>query len=97
MELLDSVSMSAVNKFACSGRKWAEKDSLFFKFQGNSQAALQETAKVVKTIVEKYGGFGFELARDEKDAEMLWRDRKNAYAAGLAFVKGYKGNPTDVW
>jgi D-lactate dehydrogenase (cytochrome) len=89
--------MFAVNKFACSGRKWAEKDSLFFKFQGHSQTALQETADVVKKIVEKHGGTGFELARNEEDAEALWRDRRNAYAAGLAFIKGHKGVPTDVW
>jgi D-lactate dehydrogenase (cytochrome) len=89
--------MYAVNKYGCSGRKWPEKDSLFFKFQGHSQAALQDTAKVVKTIVEKHGGTGFELARNEEDAEALWKDRRNAYSAGLAFVKGSRGTPTDVW
>lgn len=89
--------MFAVNMHASPGRKWAEKDSLFFKFQGHSQAALQETAKVVKTIVEKHGGTRFELARDEEDAEAMWNDRRNAYSAGLAFMEGGRGTPTDVW
>lgn len=96
IELLDKVSMFAVNMHASPGRKWAEKDSLFFKFQGHSQAALQETAKVVKTIVEKHGGTRFELARDEEDAEAMWNDRRNAYSAGLAFMEGGRGTPTDV-
>lgn len=98
VELLDNVSMSALNKYGkLSGRDWAEKDSLFFKFQGPSKRALQETAEIVKKIVEKHGGTGFELARNDEDSEALWKDRRNAYAAGLTLIDGYKGIPTDVW
>ena len=89
--------MDAINKFGVSKRKWPVKDSLFFKFQGPSAASLKETAQVVKRIVEKHGGTGFQLARNEEEADELWSDRKNAHFAGLSLVKGSKGQPTDVW
>ncbi|KAG6900075.1 hypothetical protein C0993_003425 [Termitomyces sp. T159_Od127] len=96
VELVDDVFMAATNKFGMSKRKWPEKDSLFFKFQGVSPASLQETARVVRKIVEKHGGTGFELARSKKEAEELWDDRKNAHYSGMSLVEGARGWPTDV-
>ena len=89
--------MAAINKFGISKRIWPEKDSLFFKFQGPSAASLNETADVVKEIVEKHGGIGFQLAQNAEEADELWSDRKNAHYAGLALVEGSRGWPTDVW
>ena len=97
VELVDNISISAINKVGTSKRKWPEKDSPFFKFQGHSVASLHETAKVVKQIVEKHGGSGFQLARNDEEAEALWSDRKNVHYAGLALVEGSLGWPTDVW
>jgi len=99
VELLDSISMAAINKYGSSGRKRPERDSLFFKIQGHSQAALQDTAGVVRKIAEKHDGTGFELAQNEKEAAILWDDRRNAYSAGLALMKEGRGRgfPTDVW
>jgi len=34
VELLDGPSMKVINKYGLAKRKWPEKDSLFFKFQG---------------------------------------------------------------
>lgn len=89
--------MAATNKYGMSKRKWPEKDSLFFKLQGPTQASIRETAQIVKKVVEKHGGTGFELARSTKEAEDLWADRKNAHYSGMALVEGAKGWPTDVW
>jgi D-lactate dehydrogenase (cytochrome) len=89
--------MRATNKYGQSHRKRLEKDSLFFKFQGPSQASLHETARVVKEIVEKHGGTGFELAANAEEAADIWADRKNAHYSGLALIEGCKGWPTDVW
>ena len=89
--------MRATNIYGMSTRKWPEKDSLFFKFQGHSTDALRETARVVKRVVERHGGTGFTLARNEKEASDLWTDRKNAHYSGIALVEGAKGWPTDVW
>ena len=97
VELVDNIAMSLINKVGSSGRKWPEKDSLFFKFQGPSVASLHETADVVKQIVEKHGGSDFQLARNDEEADALWSDRKNAHYAGLTLVEGSLGWPTDVW
>ena len=89
--------MRSTNLYGMSVRKWPELDSLFFKFQGPTPASLTETARIVQRISEKYGGTGFDLAKDEKEATDLWADRKNALYSGLALVPGGKGWSTDVW
>lgn len=89
--------MQATNVYGATKRKWPEKDSLFFKFQGPTAASLKESADIVKKIVRKYGATGFESARDQAEAEELWNDRKNALYSGLALVPGSRGWSTDVW
>jgi len=97
VELLDALSMKAINDYGVSTRKWPEKDSLFFKFQGPSNASLKETATTVRDIVEKHGGSGFALARSEKEARELWMDRKNLFHSKLALLEGSRAVTTDVW
>ncbi|KAJ3998891.1 FAD-linked oxidase-like protein [Lentinula boryana] len=96
VELLDDVFMHAINNFGQSGRTWPTKDTLFFKLQGHNHASLMESAKVVKEVVKKHGGFDFQLARNEKEADDLWHDRKNAHYSGLALVPGSRPIATDV-
>ncbi|KAF8192120.1 FAD-linked oxidase-like protein [Pholiota molesta] len=96
VELVDDVFIGAINTYGMSKRKYAVADSLFFKFQGPTPAALKETAAIVRRVVEKHGGTGFQLARTQEEAEELWSDRKNAHYAGLALAPGAKGWPTDV-
>ncbi|KAF8965848.1 hypothetical protein BDZ97DRAFT_1903908 [Flammula alnicola] len=81
------VGIRTYQNYGISSRKWLEKDSLFFKFQGPSQASLKETASVVQRIVAKHGGTGFSLAKNEKEAEDIWQDRKNLYYSGLSLVE----------
>jgi D-lactate dehydrogenase (cytochrome) len=97
VELLDALSMKAINSYGMSTRKWPEKDSLFFKFQGPSSASLKETATTVQQIVETHGGSGFALARNEKEARDLWMDRKNLFHSKRALMKGSRALTTDVW
>ena len=89
--------MKGTNMYGMSPRKWPEKDSLFFKFQGPTPRALQETADIVKKIAQKHGGSGFALAKSEKEASDLWTDRKNALYSSLALIPGARGWSTDVW
>lgn len=96
VELCDDDFMRATNLYGQSARKYPEKDSLFFKFQGPTPRAIQESADIVKAIAKKHGGTGFELARNEKQAADLWMDRKNALYSGLALVDGARGWSTDV-
>ncbi|KAJ3712152.1 FAD-linked oxidase-like protein [Lentinula raphanica] len=96
VELLDDIFMHAINNFGQSGRIWPIKDTLFFKLQGHNRTSLTDSAKVVKEVVEKHGGFGFQLARNDKEADDLWHDRKNAHYSGLALVPGSRPIATDV-
>ncbi len=89
--------MKATNIYGMSSRKWPEKDSLFFKFQGPTPRALQETADIVKKIAQKHGGTGFALAKSDQEATNLWMDRKNALYSSLALIPGARGWSTDVW
>ncbi|KIK64084.1 hypothetical protein GYMLUDRAFT_71528 [Collybiopsis luxurians FD-317 M1] len=96
VEILDDLFMTAINNFGQSGRVWPTKDTLFFKLQGHSAASLKESAKVVREVAEKHGGFGFQLAKNDEEAENIWTDRKNAHYAGLALVPGCRPLATDV-
>jgi len=75
--------MSATNKHEMSKRKWPEKDSLFFKFQGPTLASQKETATIVRNIMGNHGGTGFQLTWNEEEAAELWADRKHAHYVGV--------------
>jgi D-lactate dehydrogenase (cytochrome) len=89
--------MAATNLHGKAARKYPEKDSLFFKLQGQSQESLREAAKVVRQVAEKHGGTGFEVARNEKDATDLWNDRKNVHLVGNMLSRVGRGWITDMW
>ncbi|EIW51562.1 uncharacterized protein TRAVEDRAFT_61639 [Trametes versicolor FP-101664 SS1] len=96
VELCDDQFMRATNIYGQSSRKWPEKDSLFFKFQGPTPRALKETADIVKAVTAKHGATGFSLARSDQEAHDLWMDRKNALYSSLAILPGARGWSTDV-
>ncbi|CEL55629.1 hypothetical protein RSOLAG1IB_01641 [Rhizoctonia solani AG-1 IB] len=95
VELLDDQMMGAINKSGLSDRKYAEMDSLFFKFQGSLEAQ-KEASATIKKIVEKYGGKHFQAARDEKEASDLWQNRKYALWSTMALYPGARAWTTDV-
>ncbi|KAG8709238.1 hypothetical protein FRC09_000785 [Ceratobasidium sp. 395] len=95
VELCDDDFMRATNVHGQSERKYPEKDSLYFKFQG-SQETIKQSAAAVRAISEKHGGSGFALAKSEQEAADLWADRKNALYSSLALRPGAKGWSTDV-
>ncbi len=97
VELCDEQFIKATNIYGMSSRKWPETDSLFFKFQGPTSGALQETADSVKNITQKRGGTGFALATSEQEATKLWTDRKKALYSSIALIPGARGWSTDVW
>ncbi|PCH38627.1 hypothetical protein WOLCODRAFT_136371 [Wolfiporia cocos MD-104 SS10] len=96
VELCDDDFMHATNNYGMSTRKWPEKDSLFFKFQGPTPRAIAESVEITRKIAEKHGGTGFQLARNDKEAHDLWMDRKNALWSSIALVPGSRAWSTDV-
>jgi len=89
--------MSAINAYGQSVRKWAAKDSLFIKFQGSTDSSISESVRLTKEIAKRHGATTFETAKNLREAEDLWADRKNVHFAGLALLPGCKSWPTDVW
>ncbi|KAF8599623.1 hypothetical protein BDV93DRAFT_526004 [Ceratobasidium sp. AG-I] len=95
VELCDDDFMRATNVHGQSERKYPEKDSLYFKFQGSPET-IKYSAATVRSIAAKHGGTGFSLASSEHEAADLWADRKNALYSSLALRPGAKGWSTDV-
>lgn len=93
MEMLDEVTLKAVNKY-CS-RNMREVPTLLFEFHG-SQAGVMEVAAAVGQIVNAEGGSDFEYASTPEERDKLWTARHHAYWASLALRPGAKGFPTDV-
>jgi D-lactate dehydrogenase (cytochrome) len=94
VEILDDVQMRSINEAKSTTRTWKEEPSLFFKFNGGSDAAVKDTAKRVKTITEGYGSTSFVFASSEDEREELWSARKAALWSMMALRK----SPRDkVW
>ncbi|KAG8738975.1 hypothetical protein FRC10_006307 [Ceratobasidium sp. 414] len=95
VELCDDDFMRATNVHGQSERKYPEKDSLYFKFQG-SKETIKQAAAAANAVSQKHGGTGFSLAKSDQEAADLWADRKNALYSSLALRPGAKGWSTDV-
>jgi D-lactate dehydrogenase (cytochrome) len=98
IELLDSAFMHATNVSGATGNKYDVADHLFFKLQGATPAAIDDTAKIVQQVVKKHGGSKFKRAKTQEEGDLIWQDRKNALFTALAYAGGdAKGWLTDVW
>lgn len=72
------------------------RDTLFFKIQGTPEAT-HEAANTVQNIVRKHGSSQFVFAKDKKQADDLWSNRKHALYAAQASWPGSRVWTTDVW
>jgi D-lactate dehydrogenase (cytochrome) len=93
IELLDALSLAAINKF--SKTSLAEAPTLFFEFHG-SPSAVAEQAETVQAIADDLGGANFEWATRPEDRSRLWQARHDAYFACLQLKPGCRCFPTDV-
>jgi len=93
IELMDEVSIDAVNRYAKLNLEVAP--NLFMEFHG-SPAGVQEQAEAVKSIVEENGGGAFAWSDRAEDRSKLWQARHDAYYAGLALKPDAQGLVTDV-
>jgi D-lactate dehydrogenase (cytochrome) len=93
IELLDALSLQAINRF--SKTTLAEAPTLFFEFHG-SPAGVAEQAETVQAIAAALGGAGFQWATRPEERSRLWQARHDAYFACLQLKPGCRCFPTDV-
>ena len=93
MELMDAVSMMAVNRH--SKLDYVEAPTLFLEFEG-APASVAEQVETVKAIAADLGCRDFQWADKPEDRTRLWAARHNLYYAGLALRPGAKSLTTDV-
>ncbi|KIM54904.1 hypothetical protein SCLCIDRAFT_1221517 [Scleroderma citrinum Foug A] len=95
VEIIDELTIKALNAFGTSNQVWPEKVTLFFKFQG-SEAVIRNNSDLVQRVIAEHGAADYRLAANEQEGELIWQDRRNALFAGLAYQPGCKGWITDV-
>ena len=93
IELLDEVSMDAINRF--SGLSYDLMPTLFFEFHGTTRGVVEQ-ARTVEALVREHAGKSFQWATDADERARLWQARHDAYYACLALRPGSKGLATDV-
>ncbi len=93
IELLDDVTMAAVNRFA--KLDYPEQPTLFLEFHG-STASVAEQAEMVEAITTDHGASGFRWTTVAEERSRLWQARHDAYYASLALRPGSKAFTTDV-
>jgi D-lactate dehydrogenase (cytochrome) len=93
IELLDAMSMDAVNKYA--KLDYAVAPTLFFEFHGTARGVEEQVAQV-REFAGEQGGTEFRWASLAEDRSKLWQARHDAYYAALALRPGSKGWATDV-
>ena len=93
IELLDKLSLQAINRF--SKTTLSEAPTLFFEFHG-SPSSVTEQAETVQAIADEQGGTDFAWATHPEDRSRLWQARHDAYFACLQLKPGCRCFPTDV-
>jgi D-lactate dehydrogenase (cytochrome) len=93
MELLDALSMQALNNYSQLGMP--EKPHLFMEFHG-SDASVAEQSEMLKELAADMGGGDFKWSTKTEDRNKLWHARHNAFFATKALKPGFDGMSTDV-
>ena len=76
MEVLCETSMRGVNEGGHCDKTYDEVPTLFFKFAGKDQAAVDQQIKQVQAFAKEAACKSFEFSTNEEEAEALWAARK---------------------
>lgn len=93
-ELLDAATIGAYNAY--SRQDLEVGPTLFFEFEGLSDASVAEQAELASSCCAEHGGTDFRWAASEEERKKLWAARHAAYYAVLALRPGARGVITDA-
>jgi len=93
IELLDELSMHAVNRHA--NMDHPEKPTLFLEFHG-THAGVAEQAETMRGICREFAGQDFRWAAREEDRRTLWAARHAAAYAAKQLRPGLEFHATDI-
>lgn len=92
-ELLDALSVTAVNRYSKTALK--EQPTLFLEFHG-TPASVKEQAESVQKIAREQNGLDLEWTANPEDRAKLWDARHTAYFACLNLRPGSRAFTTDA-
>jgi len=95
VELLDSLSVHAVNDAGLCPMKLEEKESIWFKLQGEP-AATELAAKQIEKILAKHHGGKMIFSESQSQANEIWAARKALAWSVQGLKPGFKMYSTDV-
>ncbi|TVY24483.1 D-lactate dehydrogenase [cytochrome], mitochondrial, partial [Lachnellula hyalina] len=87
MELLDDVTMHAINKAGYTNDAWAEESTIFFKFSGETPQAVQKQIDRVEKLAKVNNCGSFKRSKTDEEAAALWQARKTALWSLLAMKR----------
>jgi len=93
IELLDVLSIKAVNGYSKTNHK--EAATLFLEFSGTN-AAVAEQIETCKAIANDFNGADIEFAENQEAINKLWHARHQLYYATRALAPGKESITTDV-
>jgi D-lactate dehydrogenase (cytochrome) len=93
MELLDTLSIKAVNAY--SKLDLPQTPLLLMEFHG-TEAGVKDQTQMFQSIAEDFGGNGYQTTTTTEERNRLWQARHDMYWATLELRPGAKSISTDI-
>jgi D-lactate dehydrogenase (cytochrome) len=87
MELLDDITMHAINEAGYTDERYAEESTIFFKFSGDTPDSVQRQIDHVQKLALANSCGSFKRSRTDDEAASLWQARKTALWSMLALKR----------
>lgn len=95
VELLDDVTMKAINLSGQMSRSYPERPHLFIKFSGGP-GSMSDNINLTNEILQRHQGDKLTIAKDEAENEEIWQARKGLFFSQQLLVPGCKVYITDA-
>jgi D-lactate dehydrogenase (cytochrome) len=87
MELLDDITMHAINEAGYTDERYTEESTIFFKFSGDTPESVQRQIDHVQKLALANSCGSFKRSRTDDEAASLWQARKTALWSMLALKR----------